>query len=436
MFLSHLISLSLSLWSTNALPDSNLVNTSEIVFSHESTGVFLGSPSLIRCPSSTILLASHDTFGDSIKADGTYIYQSIDNGLTWNYSGKTNGTYWATLFTRPNDTSVYILGTSINANTNSQAIISRSNDCGKTWNTSILTTWQHQISTGPTPVLFSKNRLWRAFERNDGSWASGYGSFVLSAAVDAFDLLDKDSWLFSSTLDFSSIANLVPSNWSSPLVQSNFGWLEGNAIENENSNDNGIMIMLRVNSLPIANKAALLKVQNETSIPIFIDFIEFPGGMTKFTIRRDPISQLYVSLVNPIVNQNISLPVVCGLIQEVQYLKTETVALPCCSMFQTLACSSTPPKCVWCHSNARNVLSLATSIDLKTWKLVGKPLMTDDSALPSWLSELLTGFQYVDWQFDGNDIIAAVRASYRGAQTYHNSNRILFQRLVNWRDYL
>jgi hypothetical protein len=62
--------------------------------------------------------------------------------------------------------------------------------------------------------------------------------------------------------------------------------------------------------------------------------------------------------------------------------------------------------------------------------------MTDDSALPSWLSELLTGFQYVDWQFDGNDIIAAVRASYRGAQTYHNSNRILFQRLVNWRDYL
>jgi hypothetical protein len=256
----------------------------------------------------------------------------------------------------------------------------------------------------------------------------------LSAAVDAFDLLDKNSWIFSSTLDFSSIANLVPSNWSSPLVQSNFGWLEGNAVENENSNDNGIMIMLRVNSLPIANKAALLKVQNETSIPIFIDFIEFPGGMTKFTIRRDPISQLYVSLVNPIVNQNISLPIVCGLIQDVQ-LKTETVALPCCSMFQTLECSSTPPKCIWCHSNARNVLSLATSIDLKTWKLVGKPLMTDDSALPSWLSELLTGFQYVDWQFDGNDIIAAVRASYRGAQTYHNSNRILFQRLVNWREY-
>jgi len=418
------------------LPDSNLVNVSEIIFSHESTGIFLGSPTIVRCPSSGILLAGHDTFGK--VSDGTYISQSLDNGITWSSISKTNGTYWATLFTRPNDNSVYVLGTSINEGTNSQAIISRSLDCGMTWNTSIVTTWIHQISTGPTPVLLSRNRLWRAFERNDGAWASGYGSFVLSASVDAPDLLDKNAWVFSSTLDFSSIASSVPSSWSSPLVTSSFGWLEGNAVESPDSAGDGVQILLRVNSLPVANKAALLSISNQSATPVFIDFIEFPGGMSKFSVRKDTVSGLYVSLVNPVVNQNVTSPVLCAPATNGYNgdLHGQNVALPCCNMFQTLACPSSPLACVWCHSNARNVLSLSTSPDLRTWTTVAMPLMSDDSALPSWLSELLTGFQYVDWQFDGDDIIAAVRTSYRGAQTYHNSNRILFQRIVNWREYM
>lgn len=45
-----------------------------------------------------------------------------------------------------------------------------------------------------------------------------------------------------------------------------------------------------------------------------------------------------------------------------------------------------------------------------------------------------TGFHYVDWQFDGPDIIAAVRTAYRGAVSYHNSNRLTFRRFSNWRD--
>jgi len=439
-FSSYLLLLIItSTLSSLALPDSNLVNVSEVVFSHESTGVFLGSPTITRCPSSSSILVGHDTFGKA--ADGTYIYESKDNGLTWTNVGKTNGTYWATLFTRPGDDNVYVLGTSILEGTNSQAIISRSSDCGRTWNTSLITTWVHQISTGPTPVLISRNRLWRAFERNDGAWASGYGTFALSASVDAPDLLDKNAWVFSSTLDFSTVASLVPSSWSSPLAVSDFGWLEGNAVESIDAEGDGVQIILRVNSLPVANKAALLSLSNQTALPVFVDFIEFPGGMSKFSIRRDITSGLYVSLVNNVLNQNITNPVLCatptanGEMLNSKQSPQQVVALPCCNMFQTLACPSTAESCVWCHSNARNVLSLATSSDLKTWTIIGEPLMSDDSALPAWLSELLTGFQYVDWQFDGDDIIAAVRASYRGAQTYHNSNRILFQRLSNWRQY-
>jgi len=62
--------------------------------------------------------------------------------------------------------------------------------------------------------------------------------------------------------------------------------------------------------------------------------------------------------------------------------------------------------------------------------------MEDDQAMPGWMSELMTGLQYVDFLLEGEDLLVVVRAGYRGANCYHNSNRILFQRVVNWRAYL
>jgi hypothetical protein len=43
----------------------------------------------------------------------------------------------------------------------------------------------------------------------------------------------------------------------------------------------------------------------------------------------------------------------------------------------------------------------------------------------------------VDWQFDGEDgatLLYAIRTAYRGAVSYHNSNRITFKTLPRWRD--
>jgi hypothetical protein len=49
----------------------------------------------------------------------------------------------------------------------------------------------------------------------------------------------------------------------------------------------------------------------------------------------------------------------------------------------------------------------------------------------------LTGFQYTDWQFDGdNDIIFAVRSAYRGAANFHDANRIFYGTIPNFRDLL
>jgi hypothetical protein len=69
---------------------------------------------------------------------------------------------------------------------------------------------------------------------------------------------------------------------------------------------------------------------------------------------------------------------------------------------------------------------------LWNWRRV-KLLIEDETGLKPEDSIRLTGFQYTDWQFDGDDIIFAVRTAYRGAVTFHDSNRILFGKLKGFR---
>lgn len=41
-------------------------------------------------------------------------------------------------------------------------------------------------------------------------------------------------------------------------------------------------------------------------------------------------------------------------------------------------------------------------------------------------------WQYLDWQFDGHDLVAVSRTSW-GGQTYHNANHMTFHRVKNFR---
>ena len=61
------------------------------------------------------------------------------------------------------------------------------------------------------------------------------------------------------------------------------------------------------------------------------------------------------------------------------------------------------------------MLGLCASDDLYRWRVV-KTLLQDDSGLLPEDSVRLTGYQYVDWQFDGDDLIYVVRTASRGAQ--------------------
>ena len=81
------------------------------------------------------------------------------------------------------------------------------------------------------------------------------------------------------------------------------------------------------------------------------------------------------------------------------------------------------------------MLGLCASDDLYRWRVV-KTLLQDDSGLLPEDSVRLTGYQYVDWQFDGDDLIYVVRTASRGARNFHDSNRVLFGRERGFRSLL
>lgn len=366
----------------------------ELRYQDAATKTYLGSPSFVRLPSGE-LLATHDYFGSGCPRNHeaeehlTSVYRSQDEGITWSNVTHIANAYWGNLFTHHGN--VYHLGVSQQYGS---IVIRRSDDNGNTW------THPADKKSGllfqggpyreppnyhcaPMPVVERNGRLYRAFEDcTPCIWGSGFQSLVISTAADA-DLLDASNWTMSNKLAFDPV--WVPSCWGEVPVP---GWLEGNVVKAPNGE---LWNILRFNSKPTVDKAAIIRIQDEGRRLSFDPnggFIEFPGGMSKFTIRRDPETDIYLTLTN----------------------------------------NNTDPA----FPNQRNVLALYKSVDLQHWEHI-KTLLQDDLPLEHADSMQLTGFQYVDWQFDGESLLYLVRTAYDRANNYHDSNRITFHRLDGFR---
>jgi hypothetical protein len=78
----------------------------------------------------------------------------------------------------------------------------------------------------------------------------------------------------------------------------------------------------------------------------------------------------------------------------------------------------------------RNTLALIYSPDLRQWTV--RQIVLHHANPDKY------AFQYVDWQFDGNDLIAVCRTAYDdglgGAHSYHDANFLTFHRVKNFRD--
>lgn len=367
----------------------------ELRWQDPRTKTYLGSPSIVRLPDGA-LLASHDYFGPGCPRNHeneehlTSVYRSEDGGRSWVNLTHIANAYWSTLFVL--DDAAYLLGVSQQYGS---IVIRRSTDGGFTWThpsdgaRGLLfkggPRYQRpNYHCAPTPVLVSNGRVFKAFEDcTPCVWGTGFQSLVISAPVGS-DLLDHTSWTMTPKVPFNP-------EWLPWKGSTTPGWLEGNVAQGP---DGRLVNVLRFNADPLSNKAAILGLTADGSA-LAVDpetmFIDMPGGCHKFTIRRDPRCGRYLTLSNHNIN----------------------------------------PAFPW----QRNVLALCASIDLRQWH-VCVTVLSDGPRTDEDDSVKRTGFQYVDWQFDGDDILMLVRVARHGAPNFHDSNRIVFWRIPDYSDLL
>jgi len=384
MILPLLVLWSSTLGAQNKEADFSMVPGTVIRHEAASSGVFVGAPGLVIAPGGTYYASLNFTSiqgGDRGTVHRTAVYSSSDRGVSWVLESEIDHQRWSTIFYHRD--ALYLMGV---YRAFGDAIIRKSTDGGKTWTepkdggSGLLAKGRYHCA--PVPVVIHQGRIWRAME--DALQGREFRAFMMSAPVDA-DLLKADSWTMSEKLDFDR-------DWCEGDME---GWLEGNAVITP---DRGMVDFLRCGvSGGRHSIAARIHIDEEGRTASFDpekDFIRFPGAAKKFTIRFDTVSRKYWSLVNWIQPGDI------------KYLESAKAG------------------------RIRNSLALVSSPDLEHW-IVERTVLYHPDILDH-------AFQYVDWQFDGPDLVAVSRTAYEdglgGADNYHNANFITFHRIAAFRN--
>ena len=349
----------------------------------KSTGKYIGSPSICILPNGDYV-ASHDEFGprsSEFYSATTHIFRSTDKGETWKHVATLDGQFWSNLFVH--NGSLYIMGTNKH---HGNLLIRKSTDSGKTWtlpydgkNGLIL---EGEYHTAPMPMVFHNGRIWRAVEYATGKtsqWGKRYSAMVVSIPENA-DLLNANNWRRSNHLPFDST-----------YLDGHFqAWLEGNAVVTK---ENKMVNILRVHAPELPDEYCAIVDIDKKGGKVGFDrnsFFKMPGASKKFTIRYDETSGLYWSIVNRVSGEYVG--------------KTN-------------------------NDRLRNDAVLISSPDLRNWA-VRKPLLFH----PDFRNH---AFQYIDWQFEGGDIVFVSRTAYDdeegGAQAAHDANYLTFHRIENFR---
>jgi hypothetical protein len=359
---------------------SNDIIGIKINYSNPQSKIYLGSPSIEILPNGHYV-ASHDHFGAGTKDQPriTSVCLSTDKGKTWEKQTDIANQFWSKLF--HHNGALYIFGTSAQYG---NLLIRKSVDEGKTWTEPVngqtgLLRDDYEYHTAPMPFVKLNGRIYRAVEiRNPPSgWGIHFRALVVSANEDA-DLLDANSWTTSNSLGYDQ-------EWDIGTA-----WLEGNMVIGL---DGHLFNFLRVNEPDRGGYAARINVSpdgKKISFDPEKDFIHFPGGCKKFVIRYDEKTRRYWTLSNHT--------------HDIGYNPERT----------------------------RNCLTLSSSPDLLNWTVHKEIIYHPDFKL--------SGFQYPDWLFDGDDIIAVVRVAFDDGNekphNCHDANYMCFYRIDNFAEKL
>ncbi len=347
--------------------------------SPDSKEIYIGSPSLAILPDGSYA-ASHDLFGPGTTYDTTVVLRSTDKDKSWKKTATLKGQFWSRLFVA-ND-NLYILGSN---GRYGSLVIRRSKDNGKTWTTPAdeKTGIIHAASDksiygiAPGAILKRQGRLYKcAIRRKPGrrKWGQALDFFVLSAPADA-NLLLASNWLTSNSV------------CSEPRPANMFLCDEGNVIAERNGK---LFCILRVHESKKGGIAGILKLSTDgrkLSFDREKGYFPFPGGCKKFTIRYDSTSDQWWSLTNWAQEES---------------LKRAVNA-----------------------ERTRNTLALTSAKELRDWKVRSVILYHPDVRN--------VGFQYADWHFEGDDIIALSRTAFGDVTNCHNANYLTFHRIQNFR---
>lgn len=363
-------------------PDFSRVPGVVVDYSPAASGVYIGSPSIAVLANGDYV-ASHDFFGPKStehQSARSAVFRSGDRGQTWRKTADIQGAFWSKLFVHRG--ALYFLGTDRH---HGNAIIRRSDDGGTTWTSPTddkhgLLRANGEYHCAPMAVVEHNGRLWRAMEwrHPPEKWGVNYRAGMLSIPVDG-DLLDASQWTF---------AEFLPSyrGWNGADMGA---WLEGNAVVTAGGK---LVNVLRVQTKSPDEKAAIVQVSADGRALTFDperDFVPFPGGAKKFTIHFDSQTKLYWTIASIVAERH----------------------------------RADNP------GGIRNTLALTSSPDLRNWTVRVVLLYHPDMKKH--------GFQYVDWRFDGEDIIAACRTAFEdgvgGAHNAHDANFLTFHRWRNFR---
>jgi hypothetical protein len=351
-----------------------------VAFSEAKTQDFIGSPALMLMPDGRYL-AAHDFFGDG-KRNGSVIYESSDRGVTWKRIVELPDQDWSSFFLHRGD--LYFMGRSWvqgKGIRQGRMAIRRSQDGGKTWTipkdakTGLFTIGDLRCATGPVTVVEHGGRLWRCIEHSAKGlkFPRQFQPFLYSASVEA-DLLDQASW---------TATNLVKPNFNW-LSKTFGGWLEGNVVVTPD----GVSCLMRVQTIVPREYTAILTPTADGKRLNFdakTGLHRMSGGAKKFCVRPDPRGGGYWALAN-IIPEGVD---------------------------------AAHPAAI------RNTLGMLHSTDLKTWQ-------TRTTLLHREGKEQF-GFQYPDFQFDGEDLIYLSRTAWNGADNFHNANYLTFHRVEDFR---